>query len=58
MTTKSRESKMIDRVRRWRKKAYEADKAKPLSEQAKDEEKLARQFGLPLSQTHKAKPGR
>lgn len=52
----SRESKMLSRVRRWRKKAYLADKTKPLSKQAKEDEKLAREFGLPLVQTHKANP--
>lgn len=52
--TKSYESKMLSRVRRWRKKAYKADKAKPLSEWAKEDEKVAREFGLPLVQTHKA----
>ncbi len=53
---KSRESKMLSRVRRWRKKAYQANKTKPLSERTKEDEKLAREFGLPLVQTHKAKP--
>ena len=52
--TKSYESKMLSRVRRWRKKAYQADKTKPLSERAKEDEKVAREFGLPLVQTHKA----
>jgi len=56
--TKSYESKMLSRVRRWRKKAYQADKAKPLSERAKEDEKVAREFGLPLVQTHKAGPDR
>jgi len=49
---------MISRVLRWRKKAYQADKTKPLSEQAKEDEKLAREFSLPLIQTHKAGPTR
>ncbi|MHC4171336.1 MAG: hypothetical protein ACYTBX_00130 [Planctomycetota bacterium] len=53
---KSRESKMLGRVRRWRKKAYKADKTKPLSERAKKDEKLARKFDLLLIQTHKAGP--
>lgn len=52
--TKSHESKMLSLVRRWRKKAYQADKAKPLSKRAKEDEKLAREFGLPIVQTHKA----
>ncbi len=56
--TKSYESKMLSRVRRWRKKAYKADKEKPLSERAKEDEKVARKFGLPLVQTHKASPDR
>lgn len=51
---KSRESKMLNRVRRWRKKAYLADKTKPLSEQAREDERLAREFDLSLIQTHKA----
>ena len=45
---------MLSRVRRWRKKAYQADKAKPLSEQAKEDEKLAHKFDLPMTETHKA----
>jgi len=53
---KSRESEMLGRVRRWRKKAYHADKTKPLSERAKEDGKLAREFRLPLVQTHKAGP--
>jgi len=52
--TKSLESKMLDQVRRWRKKAYEADRMKTLSQQAKEHEKLAREFGLPLVQMHKS----
>ena len=56
MTMKSRESEMLGRVRRWRKKAYHADKTKPLSERAKEDGKLAREFRLPLVQTHKAGP--
>jgi hypothetical protein len=45
---------MLSRVRRWRKKAYQMDKMKPLSERIKEDEKLARQFDLPLMQTRKA----
>ena len=56
--TKSHESKMLSRVRHWRKKTYQADKAKPLSERAKEDEKVAQEFGLPLVQTHKASPDR
>jgi len=51
---KSRESKMLEKVRRWRKKAYEADKAKPLPKRAKEAEELARRLDLPVAQTHKA----
>ena len=54
MTSKSHESKMLSRVRHWRKDAYEADKGKPLSDRAKGDEKLAREFDLPLIQPHKA----
>ena len=56
--TKSHESKMLSQVRRWRKKVYQADKAKPLSERAKEDEKVAQEFGLPLVQTHKLSPYR
>jgi len=43
-------------VRRWREKAYQADKVKPLPERAKEDEKLAREFDLPIIATHKAGP--
>jgi hypothetical protein len=56
--TKPRESKMLDKVRRWRKKAYEADKAKPLPKRTKEAEELARKLELPLEQTHEASPER
>jgi hypothetical protein len=52
--TKSYESKMLNRVRRWRKKAYQEDKTKPISERAREDKKLAQEFDLPLVQTHKA----
>jgi hypothetical protein len=58
MTMKSRESKMLGQVRRWRKKVYHADKTKPLSERTKEDGELAREFRLPLVQTHKAGPAR
>jgi len=45
--TKSHESKMLGEVRRWRKKAYESDKAKPASRRAEDAERLARELSLP-----------
>ena len=51
---KSRESKMLGCVRRWRKKAYEADKVKSLSKRTKEDEELARKLKLPLIQMHKA----
>jgi hypothetical protein len=51
---KSRESKMLDKVRRWRKKAYDADKAKPLAKRTEEAEELARKLDLPVAQTHKA----
>jgi len=51
---KSRESKMLNRVRRWRKEAYQADKMKTLSEQIKEGEELARKLGLPVAVTGKA----
>jgi hypothetical protein len=52
--TKSRESKMLDKVRRWRKKAYDVDKAKPTAKRMEEAEELARKLDLPLPQTHKA----
>jgi hypothetical protein len=52
--TKPRESKMLDKVRRWRKKAYEADKAKPLPKRTREAEELARKLDLPLAQTREA----
>jgi hypothetical protein len=51
---KSRESKMLGRVRCWRRKAYEADRAKPFCKRAKEAEEIARRFDLPIIQTHKA----
>jgi hypothetical protein len=56
--TKSRESKMLDKVGRWRKKAYDADKAKPPAKRAEEAEKLARRLNLPLAQSHKADDAR
>ena len=53
---KSRESKMLGRVRRWRKKAYEADRAKAFCKRAKEAEELARRLDLRIIQTHKAGP--
>jgi hypothetical protein len=55
---KSRESKMLDEVRRWRKKAYEADRAKSPSKRAKDAEELARKLDLPVIQARDAGVGR
>jgi hypothetical protein len=51
---KSRESKMLDKVRRWRKKAYDADKAKSPAQRTEEAEELARRLDLPLAPTHKA----
>ena len=50
---KSRESKMLHSVRRWRKKAYEADKTKPFSKRVKENEEIAKKLNLPLDQVHK-----
>jgi len=50
---KPRESKMLGYVRRWRKRAYEADKTKPVSKRAKEDKELASRFNLPLVQTDK-----
>jgi hypothetical protein len=51
---KSRESKMLDEVRQWRKKAYDADKAKPAANRTEEAGGLARTLDLPLAPTHKA----
>lgn len=51
--TKSRESKMLDKVRWWREKAYDADKSKALPKRTKETEELARKLDLPLAQAHK-----
>ncbi len=51
--TKYNESKMLTKVRQWRDKAYNADKAKPLPERMEEAEELARKLGLPLAQPHK-----
>jgi len=48
---KSRESKMLAKVRRWRKKAYEADKAASTSKKAKADEQTARKLDLPMLET-------
>lgn len=45
---------MLDKVRRWRRKAYDADKAKPPAKQTEEAEELARKLDLPLAPTHKA----
>jgi hypothetical protein len=50
--TKSRESKMLDKVRRWRKKSYEADKTKPSPKRIKEDEEISRKFNLPLILPH------
>jgi hypothetical protein len=50
---KSRESKMLGRVRRWRKKAYEADRTASSSKQAKADEQIARKLSLPTPETPK-----
>jgi hypothetical protein len=45
---------MLEKVRRWREKAYDADRAKPLPTRTEEAEQLARKLGLPLAQTNKA----
>jgi len=50
---KPRESKMLGHVRRWRKKACEADRAKPSPKRTKEDEQIARKLNLPLIQTNK-----
>lgn len=56
--TKSHESKMLDKVRRWREKAYKADKMKPLTKRTQEAEELAQRLDLPLAQTRKTNTGR
>ncbi len=51
--TKSHESTMLDEVRQWRQKAYDADKGKPLPARTEQVEELARKLDLPLEQPHK-----
>jgi hypothetical protein len=48
------ESKMLDKVRGWRKKAYDADKAKLPAQRTAEAERLARKLDLPLGQPGKA----
>ena len=52
--TKSHESKMLGKVRRWRERAYDADKAKGLPEGAEETDERARKLGLPVAGPHKA----
>ena len=56
--TKPRESKMLDKVRQWREKAYKTDKAKPPAKRTEETEELARRLDLPLAQTHKTDANR
>jgi len=48
--TRPAESKMLEKVRRWRKKAYDANKTKPPAQRMKEAEELARELDLPLAQ--------
>lgn len=50
---KIRESKMLEDVRRWRKKAYKAQKGKSVSEKTKNDKEIADQINLPLIRTRK-----
>jgi hypothetical protein len=54
MAGKLYESKMLGKVRRWRKEAYQKDRTKIVSERLKDDKKLANKFNLPSSTTTKA----
>lgn len=45
------QSKMLDEVRRWREKAYHADKAEPPAKRTEEAEELARRLDLPLAKT-------
>ena len=58
MAGKLHENKMLGKVRRWRKKAYQSDKKKTVSERVKDDKKLAKKFALPSSTTTKARISR
>lgn len=51
---KSRESKMLDKVRQWRKKAYAADKAKHPARRTKEAKELAEKLDLHIAETRKA----
>jgi predicted transcriptional regulator len=48
------ESKMLDKVRGWRKKAYDADKAKLPAQRTEEAERAARKLDLPLDQPRRA----
>jgi len=50
---KTHESKMLNKVRQWRKKAYDADRAKPPAKRTQEAERLARKLDLPVAKTHK-----
>lgn len=52
--TKSHESKMLPKVRRWREKAYEADQSKPSAERTEETDELARRLDLPVARPHEA----
>jgi hypothetical protein len=54
MANKLYESEMLGEVRRWRKKAYQADQKKTVSERLKDDKKLAKKFDLSENTTIKA----
>jgi len=45
---------MLDKVRRWRQKAYEADRAKPSAARIQEAEELARRLNLPLAESRSA----
>jgi len=45
---------MLDKVRRWREKACDADRAKPLPKRTEEAEELAHRLDLPLGHPHEA----
>jgi len=46
---KPRESSMLERVRRWRREAYEADQSAPDEARSKKLRELAQRYGLKVS---------
>jgi len=58
MTTnsKSTESKMLEQVRRWRREAYEADRAMPDADRRAKLHALAKRYGLDIAPSQSRDP--